>query len=111
MHQPRSTIDRFRTNALICAGEGLQTAVNRPEAIQHKDSWFTKVVFVGHRDSTDRIRCIAEVRVEEFGAADPMAASEKTRQDYLRIGGAMATSADGRVPPVSLAPHSGQPAI
>lgn len=57
MHQPRSTIDRFRTNALICAGERLQTAVNRPEAIQHKDSWFTKVVFVGHRDSTDRIRC------------------------------------------------------
>ena len=86
MHQPRSTIDRFRTNALICAGEGLQTAVNRPEAIQHKDSWFTKVVFVGHRDSTDRIRCIGADQARKQDAADRMAASEKPRQTNLKTG-------------------------
>ena len=48
-------------------------------------------------DSDSRSRCFGARQATRSGDADSMTGSEKTRQTNLRIGGAVARSADGRL--------------
>lgn len=57
---------------------------------------------------TVRLRCIGARQATRLGGADSMTGSEKTRQTNLRIGGAMARSAYGRLYAVATSPENGR---